>query len=112
MAIKKPSSKLSTLPPSLPAADQKAADAFVNAAPVQVAQPVQTAPVAAQQAASRAGRPRKYTEELKPLTIRVPLNVYEGLRYLEYHEKRGSIQEVAAELLSQAVLSKVSPEEL
>lgn len=92
---------MSAAPPTVPSDD---AEAFVKGAAVHVATPsfAPPPPVAEPSAAAKPGRPRKYDTPPKALTIRVSLDCYEDLRYLEYVLRKGSIQEVAAELLERA----------
>lgn len=91
---------ISAAPPAVPDAG---AEAFVKGAAVHVAVPsIPEPPAPAPTAGTKMGRPRKYDTPLKSLTIRVPVETYEDLRYLEYFLRKGSIQEIAAELLERA----------
>lgn len=90
--------------PPVIADTSKAAEAFVQMAPMHVA----TTPTPATFEAPKAGRPRKYDEPMKPLTIRVPESCYEDLRFLEYTERKSSIQEVASQLLIEAVKERAA----
>lgn len=102
---RKPRARISGAPPVLSPIDRAGADAFVSSAPVTVSAPV-SAPVVSEEieapAVKKAGRPRKYEKPLKPLTVRVSLECYEDLRFLEYVLRKGSIQDIAAELLTKA----------
>ena len=112
MSSKLPRRGISAAPPSVPDA---AAEAFVRGAPVHVAtpspSPAPEPPTVPASAAAKPGRPRKYQDPPKALTIRVPLETYEDLRYLEYVLRKGSIQEVAGELLTRAAAEARAEEE-
>lgn len=92
---------MSAAPPSI---SDAGAEAFVQGAPVHVStpSPAPEPPAAPSSAVAKPGRPRKYAEPPKALTVRVSLDCYEDLRFLEYILRKGSIQEVAADLLGRA----------
>lgn len=92
---------ISASPPVVP---DTGAEAFVKGAAVHVSTAVSATELSgtAPSAAAKPGRPRKYDTPPKALTIRVSLDAYEDLRYLEYVLRKGSIQEIAAELLEDA----------
>lgn len=93
---------ISAAPPAVP---DTGAEAFVKGAAVHVATPSaapEPPPAAAPPEPARTGRPRKYDVPLKALTVRVSFEAFEDLRYLEYVLRKGSIQEIAAELLEKA----------
>lgn len=96
--------RMSAAPPTL---SDAGADAFVRGAPVHVSthSPAPELPAAPPPAVAKPGRPRKYSETQKALTIRVSLDCYEDLRFLEYALRKGSIQEIAAELLTRSAAS-------
>lgn len=89
---------MSGKPPALPGSSGEGAEAFVRGAAVHVAPHDPSPP----EAGRAAGRPRKYDAPMKPLTIRVPEDCYEDLRFLAYALRAGSIQAVAADLLEKA----------
>lgn len=91
---------MSGKPPALPGSSREDAEAFVRGAAVHVAP--NDPPPPPPEAGRAAGRPRKYSGPMKPLTIRVPEECYEDLRFLAYALRAGSIQAVAADLLEQA----------
>lgn len=91
---------ISAAPPAVP---ETGAEAFVKGAAVHVSTAVpdhESSSVPA--TAAKSGRPRKYADDLKALTIRVSLDAYDDLRYLVYRTGASGIQEVAQTLLEQS----------